>query len=111
MALIGLMTDLKKLALEAYMRSARELEAITAHRARPSHRGARGLWGRPSRYDGDKLRELRAERGVGRRMNDYWRLKCYQRGEKDYPALVASFWGRPSPNLAEWERKPRRAAR
>lgn len=57
-------------------------------------------------YTGEELREIRKRKGVGRPP-----VKMQRHGmgaAMMYPALVASHWGRPSPNLAEWQRKQRR---
>lgn len=71
-------------------------------------------WSKPSRYDGAALRAIRAERGVGRprlaiEKTPEWLRR--QRGWKSYPAYVASWWGRESPNYLEWVMKPRRKQR
>jgi hypothetical protein len=110
MALIGLMTDLKKAAIEAYLQATRERNVLH-QRSAGRYYGARNRWDRPSRYDGEKLRALRAERGVGRRKSLAYYGGEFMDGIKFYPALRACVMGWESPNMLEWINKPRRLAR
>lgn len=60
-------------------------------------------------YTGEQLRDIRKSKGVGRPTSERGRKQGFDYLEQmAYPALVASHWGRPSPNLAEWQRKQRR---
>jgi len=63
-------------------------------------------WIDTGRYTPEKLREIRKRKGVGRppELNR-------ERSLRWYPALGYSFYGEPSPNLAEWQRKPRKQIR
>lgn len=74
-------------------------------------RDARIRWDDNSRYTGDKLREIRKRKGVGRPSSELSAERFQAelwRGLKFYPALACAMHGLPSPNLAEWNRKQRR---
>lgn len=109
MDIIGMMTQGKSAASAAALRLERRLERNAA--AAGNRRGARGYWDRPSRYDGAKLREIRARNGVGRPPKLHSLCVAARIGYGAYPAYAASFWGAPPPNLAEWLRKPRKMDR
>lgn len=66
-------------------------------------------WADTSRYRADNLPAIRKRKGVGRRLDRLGLKQAFNAWEQNvYPALIASHWGRLSPNLAEWERKQRR---
>lgn len=63
-----------------------------------------------TRYSGEQLRKIRAEKGVGRPIGalSFDRIQELRwRGAKFYPAAAFASVELPSPNLAEWQRKPR----
>jgi hypothetical protein len=70
-----------------------------------------------TKYSGEQLREIRAEKGVGRgaRGGKWHKVGGFHAvaGMRLYPALVDSIYIRVSPsrNYLEWERKPRRKPR
>lgn len=85
----------------------------------------RPKWADPTRYDGAKLREIRARKGVGR-PPETWEHRSHGRSMQAWQAnrmaaklcpyilqrdrdKVAKWWPMPiyRANLAEWERKPR----
>lgn len=81
-------------------------------------RSAHNFWADLSRYTADNLPEIRKRKGVGRPpVGRQAMLDLRSRGKhpmvafKTYRAMIASHFGRESPNLAEWHRKPRRRDR
>jgi hypothetical protein len=76
----------------------------------PIKRGVRDRWADTSKYTADNLPAIRKRKGVGRPIDKPARVRLLGHITV-YPALLASHWGRPSPNLAEWHRKPRRKDR
>lgn len=80
------------------------------HGFAPLRRARRRIGG----YSGAELREIRAQRGVGRPPMPRDADALFRNGMgsmKFYPALVASILRKESPNLAEWSRKPRKVVR
>lgn len=71
-------------------------------------RDARVAWADNSRYTGDKLREIRKRKGVGRPPQGSAVSEIEMLGWSIYPSLLAPHFGKPSPNLFEWQRKQRR---
>lgn len=67
-----------------------------------------------TKYSGEQLREIRARKGVGRPIAALSFDKIQEllwRGAKCCRAQAHASVGMPSPNYAEWLRKPRRKVR
>lgn len=60
-----------------------------------------------TRYSGEQLRKIRAEKGVGRPVAEHNLCVAGRIAYRPYPSYWASCCGEESPNFAEWQRKPR----